>query len=72
MIAIDTLVHNFLERTGILSRAHCSHLYGPACYGPDGCADFVRLISAQIDAASAKYDYLNRRTALEYAIGTFR
>lgn len=50
MIAIDTLVHNFLERTGILSRAHCSHLYGPACYGPDGCADFVRLISAQIDA----------------------
>jgi outer membrane protein len=29
-------------------------------------------ISAQIDAASAKYDYLNRRTALDYAIGTFR
>ena len=29
-------------------------------------------ISAQIDAASAKYDYLDRRTALDYAIGTVR
>ena len=29
-------------------------------------------ISARIDAASAKYDYLNRRTALDYATGTFR
>ena len=29
-------------------------------------------ISAQIDAASAKYDYLDRRTALDYAIGSFR
>lgn len=29
-------------------------------------------IQAQIDAAGAKYDYLNRRTLLDYAIGTFR
>jgi outer membrane protein len=29
-------------------------------------------IQAQIDAASAKYDYLNRRTVLDYSIGTFR
>lgn len=29
-------------------------------------------IQAQIDAASAKYDYLNRRTVLDFAIGTFR
>ncbi len=32
----------------------------------------LSLIQAQIDAASAKYDYLNRRTALDYSIGTFR
>jgi len=50
MIAIDTLVHNFLQRTGILTRTHCEHLYGPACYGPNGCADLVRLISSRIDA----------------------
>jgi len=50
MIAIDTLVHNFLQRTGILARTHCDHLYGPACYGPRGCADVVRLISSNIDA----------------------
>lgn len=29
-------------------------------------------IGAQIDAASAKYDYLDRRTTLDFAIGTFR
>src|SRR6202048_2276464 len=34
MIAIDTLVHNFLHRTGILVRFNANHLYGLACYGP--------------------------------------
>lgn len=29
-------------------------------------------IQAQIDAAGARYDYLGRRTALDYAIGAFR
>ena len=28
MIAIDTLVHNFLHRTGILHRFNANHLYG--------------------------------------------
>jgi hypothetical protein len=31
LIAIDTLVHNFLFRTGILRRARASHTYGPQC-----------------------------------------
>jgi hypothetical protein len=35
MIAVDTLVHNFLHRTGILHRLDASHAYGPACY--HGC-----------------------------------
>jgi hypothetical protein len=34
MIAIDTLVHNFLHRTGILHRLGGAHVYGAACYRP--------------------------------------
>jgi hypothetical protein len=36
MIAIDTLVHNWLVRTGILHRFDADHLYGMACYRPGG------------------------------------
>lgn len=50
LIAIDTLVHNFFERTGILRRASARHLYGPNCYRPGGCADVIRSISANLDA----------------------
>ena len=41
LIAIDTLVHNFLHRTGILHRFGAEHLYGVACYRPGSCADIV-------------------------------
>jgi hypothetical protein len=34
MIAVDTLVHNFLHRTGILHRFRADHAYGLACYRP--------------------------------------
>jgi hypothetical protein len=50
MIAIDTLVHNFLHRTGILARLDAAHPYGPACYAPDGCAEILERIAANIDA----------------------
>jgi hypothetical protein len=50
MIAIDTLVHNFLHRTGILHRLGAAHLYGLGCYQPNGCADIIRSVSATIDA----------------------
>ncbi len=50
MIAIDTLVHNFLHRTGILARLNATHPYGPACYRPAGCADIIARIAASIDA----------------------
>jgi hypothetical protein len=50
MIAIDTLVHNFLHRTGILARFGADHLYGPGCYRPGGCADIITLVAEQIDA----------------------
>jgi hypothetical protein len=50
LIAVDTLVHNFLTRTGILRRLRASHPYGPGCYRPGGCADIIRLVASEIDA----------------------
>ena len=50
MIAIDTLVHNFLVRTGILARFEADHSYGAACYQPGGCADIIEAVAQRIDA----------------------
>jgi hypothetical protein len=50
MMAIDTLVHNFLHRTGILGGCGTPHAYGAACYAGGGCAEIVRAISDRIDA----------------------
>ena len=50
MIAVDTLVHNFLHRTGILHRFRAEHAYGVACYRPGGCADIIDTVAQQIDA----------------------
>jgi hypothetical protein len=49
MIAIDTLVHNFLRRTGILARFNANHGYGAACYRPGGCADIIAAVAERID-----------------------
>jgi hypothetical protein len=50
MIAIDTLVHNFLHRSGILENCGAQHGYGVGCYAKGGCADIIHAIAAQIDA----------------------
>jgi hypothetical protein len=50
MVAIDTLVHNFLVRTGILRRFNTDHVYGPACYQLGGCADIIQSVAEEIDA----------------------
>jgi hypothetical protein len=50
MIAVDTLVHNFLHRTGILHRLDSDHFYGPACYRSGGCADVIEAVANRIDA----------------------
>lgn len=50
LVAIDTLVHNFLCRTGIANSAGHIHAYGPNCYKENGCAQIIREISAKIDA----------------------
>jgi hypothetical protein len=52
MIAIDTLVHNFLHRTGILVACGVSHGYGVGCYADGGCADIIRQAAAEIDASA--------------------
>ncbi|MBV9828191.1 MAG: hypothetical protein JO001_21365 [Alphaproteobacteria bacterium] len=50
MIAIDTLVHNFLHRTGILRDLAAEHAYGSRCYAPNGCAPIIERIANKIDA----------------------
>ena len=50
LIAVDTLVHNFLHRTGILRRLDADHAYGPACYQSGGCADIIAGVAERIDA----------------------
>ena len=49
-VAVDTLVHNFLHRTGILKRLRADHPYGDRCYRSRGCAEILRLLAAKIDA----------------------
>ncbi len=50
MVAIDTLVHNWLHRTGILRRLGAEHAYGPGCYRPGGCAQIIEEAAQAIDA----------------------
>jgi hypothetical protein len=69
MIAVDTLVHNFLYRTGILQRFHAHHSYGPACYRPNGCAEIIEAVASEIDAS--QFDHRFPKTFprfVQYAI----
>jgi hypothetical protein len=50
MIAVDTLVHNFLHRTGILRDFDAEHPYGARCYALGGCAAIIEQIAGKIDA----------------------
>ncbi len=52
MVVIDTLVHNFLHRTGILDNCGVPHRYGPACCAVGGCAEIIRRAAERIDARS--------------------
>jgi hypothetical protein len=57
MIAVDTLVHNFLHRTGILNRLNAGHRYGPICYQRTGCVGILEAISECIDARTFNPDF---------------
>jgi hypothetical protein len=57
MIAVDTLVHNWLHRTGILKRLGAAHAYGPRCYADHGCASIIRRASNRIGACKVNPKY---------------
>lgn len=57
MIVIDTLVHQWMTRSGILGRFIAKHAYGPACYRANGCADIIAMIAARIDARETNSKY---------------
>jgi hypothetical protein len=72
LIAIDTLVHNFLDRTGILRSWEAEHRYGPACYREGGCASIIRAVSASIDARKFNPSYpANFPRFIQHAIWRF-
>jgi hypothetical protein len=48
MVAIDSLVHNFLHRTGILHAYKAEHRYSALCYGPTGCEAVVRDLASRL------------------------
>ena len=48
LIVIDTLVHNWMHRTGILAELGAEHAYGPPCYRPGGCAQIIVSSEPQI------------------------
>ena len=57
MIAVDTLVHNFLHRTGILDHLNAGHRYGPICYRQSGCVGVLEAISQCIDARTLNPEF---------------
>jgi hypothetical protein len=50
LIVVDTLVHNFMHRTGIMRACGNEHPFGLRCYEPNGCAAAIELAAAHIDA----------------------
>lgn len=50
LIAVDTLVHNLLHRTGLSELFGRTHFYGPQCYGERGCFDVLGELSKLVDA----------------------
>ena len=47
MVAVDTLVHNFLHRTGILRRLGAGPCVDVRCYRPGGCTDILAWLAAR-------------------------
>ena len=50
LIVVDTLVHNWLHRSGILRELKAEHSYGPKCYKSGGCAELLGRTAQVIDA----------------------
>ena len=50
-VAVDTLVHNYLHRTGVMAAVGGEHSYGVHCYGANGCAAVIQRACDDIDAS---------------------
>jgi hypothetical protein len=50
MIAVDSLVHGYLHRTGTLRRLSAEHPYGEGCYRLGGCAEVIENLARRVDA----------------------
>ena len=53
MIAVDSLVHNFLHRTGVLAAYGGEHLYGLRCFGEGGCEETLRDLADKLRSRPA-------------------
>lgn len=49
MIAVDSLVHNFLHRTGILDSYRLDHSYGPRYHAQNGFLGVIQDMAGRID-----------------------
>lgn len=50
LIVVDSLVHNFLHRSGLIDLLGEPHPYGRKCYVENGCFDVVGSLSKLVDA----------------------
>lgn len=58
MAAVDSLVHEFLHRTGTLKLFGREHKYGEkVCHSPEGCVGVINDIARQIDCRRYNKDY---------------
>ncbi len=68
MVAVDSLVHNHLHRTGILSAYGAAHAYGTRCFGLSGCELVIRDLAARVSAIEGSIVSPRR---LEHAVWRF-
>ena len=72
LVVIDSLVHNFLHRTGILKAFDQEHRYGATCQGQKGCIPIIHQLAQRIDARefNPRFPAIFPRF-IEYAIWAF-
>ncbi len=71
-VAVDSLVHAYLHRTGILRSLAADHLYGPDCNSASGCVNVIEQLAQLIDAREFDPSYPTRFARwLQFAIWWF-
>ncbi|MFI0847762.1 hypothetical protein [Mesorhizobium sp. IMUNJ 23232] len=70
IVAIDSLVHNHLHRTGILRAYSAEHRYGEHCAGNQGCELIVRDLAARHGCSTPSANAVSPRQ-LQHAIWRF-